>query len=214
MEISQAQLEEHVLETFYQYAQKGSERLTIDEVGRMLDGEVGARRVELAVRALANSALLDGSYLMNSPAKYAISEAGYKQVEAQIFERLEATENDKLDSDPLARLEAQLAPAAGRMVSFGDNQDSREQALECIGSAQEILRSSNTVEEEARDDAIANLSAWKTLIETARNFAVGAFRFMVWDRLRKVAEKGLEEVYRAALAGILITLGTIIVGLL
>jgi hypothetical protein len=213
-DVSQTELENLILGEFYRYAQKGTKELTFDDVHRMLGGSFGLRRVELAVRALAEAGLLEGSHFMNSPSTYLISDAGYKKVENSIFERVAAAGAEKVETDPILSLENRLAPASGRMVSFGDNQHAREQVIECVHQAEEILRSSNTLEEGVREDALAYLSAWRKLVETAKNFAVGAFRFMVWDRLRKVIEKGLEDAYRAALVGILITLGTIIVGLL
>ncbi len=212
--VTQDELEQLVLNAFYDHAQKGDQKLYVSEVFDLLNGQFGRQRVELAVRALANRELLDGSYSMNRPSSYSISQAGYRLVEQTYLERLTATEAAQAASDPLLLLDQQLAPASSRMVSFGDNQDDYEQAISSVSDAEEVLRASNSLDPIIRDETLASLSAWKSLISAGKRFAVGAFNYLVWDRLKAVMEGGIEDTYRFVIAGILMALGSLIVGLL
>lgn len=212
--ISQADLEDRILIAFYDYAQKGDDKLVAVDVQRMIEGDLGLQRIDLALRALAKRAMLNPSYVAGRPAKYSITDVGYKEVEKAYLTQLEAAESAKIENDPILELEQQFAPAAGRMVTFGDNRNVKEQAIESVEQVEQIIRASNSLDPDLRDETVASLGAWKSLIDNAKAFAVGAFRFLVWDRIKKVIEKGIEDAYALALTGLLITLGTIIVGLL
>ena len=212
--VSQRELEQIVLTAFYDYAQGGDQRLDVSAVGTLLSGEFSKQRLELALRALSRAELLDASYTMNRPASYSISEEGYKQVERAYFDRLEASEIAQTQDDPLGDMERQLAPAAGRMVTFGDNQAAFEQAISSIEEAEKIVRASNLLDAELRDETIASLGAWTSLIRATKSFAVGAFRYLVWDRLKKVCESAIEDTYRFAMTGLLLALGSLVLGLI
>ncbi len=212
--VTQVELEERVLEIFYKHARDQDGELNVGHVQAKLDGNFGGRRVELAIQALADAKLLRGSYFIDAPSQYEITESGYKQVEEAYFARLNAVESEKAEADPVESLERKLAPAAGRMVSFGDNQEQKDQLLIAVNEAREIIRSSNQLDADDRDDAVGNISAWNRLVQDSKSFAVDAFKFLVWDRITKVIEKGIEDAYQALLVGLLITLGTIVVGLL
>ena len=100
------------------------------------------------------------------------------------------------------------------MVSFKDNQPAKIDAIAAVNEAERIIQSSNSLPSEERENATNSLSSWGELINKTSSFAVGAFKFMVWDRIKAVVESAIEEAYKTTLIGLLITLGTIIVNLL
>ncbi|MDT0575107.1 hypothetical protein RM533_02775 [Croceicoccus sp. F390] len=210
MSMPQLELERAVLFALYNFAQKQGGRVNAVGIQQILPEQITETRISLALGQLERSGFVFSFHarFSKSPTDYEITDQGYKEAEKIVGEA------ERLEADPIASLEMQLAPAAGRMVSFGDNQDNREQMIALVEQAKETIRSSNSINEAVRDDAVAHLSAWKGLIENSKTFAVGAFRFMVWDRIKKVIEGEIEDVYLITLTCTLITLGTIMVGLL
>lgn len=212
--ISQAELEKKVLELFFNEAQKNAGQISQEDVAVRLNSEFGQQRINLAIRSLSDRGLVEGEYDPGFGVLYAISDKGYKQAELTYFERLEAVEASQAQSDPVREMERQLAPAAGRMVSFGDNQAALDQAVLSVEQAENILNASNMLDPELRDESIASLTAWSSLIKATKSFAVGAFRYLVWDRLKKICESAIEDTYRFAITGLLLALGTLVLGLL
>ncbi|MXO48393.1 hypothetical protein GRI69_09000 [Erythrobacter vulgaris] len=210
--ISQDELKGRVLEALYRHAQSGDRSISAEEAGTLIEGNFGLQRLEMALQSLVSNEFARASYVMNSPTKYRISEAGYYEVERAVFNRLEEVE--ERSSDPLATLEQRLIPASDRMVGFGDNQSDADEALAAIEDVSEAIRTSNSLDEALRDETLASVASWKGMVEKGRNFAVGAFRFLVWNRIKAVIEGGIEDAYRYILVGGLLTLGTLILGLL
>ena len=197
----------------YTYSQTGDKSLDAEQVSQMLDGQFGVQRVNLALRALDRDGFLTSYSVMGSGQKFAISESGYLEVESSILARVNQIDYEA-SANPLDSIERELAPASGRMVTFGDNQSAHEQAIVCIEQATETIRRSNIMSEADKSEAVISLDSWKGLIQSARSFAIGAFRYLVWDRIKAVIEGSIEDTYRLVLTGLLITLGTIVVSLL
>ena len=210
--VPQDELKGRVLEALYKHAQSGDRSITAEEVGSLVEGDFGLQRLELALQSLVGQEFARASYIMGSSTKYRISEPGYYEVERAIFSRLEQAEEES--SDPVERLERKLVPASDRMVGFGDNQSNADEAIAAIEDVSEAIRKSNILAEELRDETLSSLSSWIGMVEKGRNFAVGAFRFLVWARVKAVIEGGIEDVYRYILVGALLTLGTLVLGLI
>ncbi|MDJ0641359.1 MAG: hypothetical protein QNJ15_00945 [Erythrobacter sp.] len=206
--VKQAELEALVLHGLYEYYQRASESLTLEDVQEFLSPDVTDARVELALGVLGGNGWVNIArpIVSGQRTKYSLTDAGYKYAE-QLNERAEH------ESDPLAKVESQLAPGADRVVSFSDNQRMQEDAIAAVEDAEEVLRSSNQIDPAVRDEAILGSRSWKDGVTKGRAFAVASFKFLVWDRLKAIAEGGIEDAYRVALTGILLTLGTIIVSL-
>ena len=180
------------------------------KIGEVLG--VASDRIALAATALVRQGHLRARHNMRTGSSYQISESGYVEIEE--WRRQDDQGHREIEADPILALEAQLAPAADRMVSFGDNQDDEAHVLAQLEEAQRVLNSSNLLDSTLRDETNLSLETWKNLAANGRRFAIGAFRYLVWDRLKAVVEGGIEDAYRVALTAIIITLGTIIIGLL
>lgn len=212
-EIPQEELEGLVLQKLYDHAQESGESLSVEHVRARLETNFGEHRVKLALEALANKSMLAGHYSMYSPSTYEITEAGYKQVEQWRFESIEKSKA-LVSTDPIEELESKLVPAAGRMVSFGHNEEAQKDFDASIEQAQEIIRSSNTLETEIQEETLNSLTSWQVLVKGVRNFAVGAFNYLVWERLKAALRGSIEDAYKAVIVGIMIALGTLVLGLL
>ncbi len=209
-EVSHDDLQSQIIHLMFDAMNDDAGWIGPDVIGQNLG--IASDRVSLAASRLVKEGYLNARYNIRSGASYQISERAYIEIEQA--RRDDPTVSDALPLDPIQSLEAQLAPAAGRMVGFGDNQSDLDQAIESIEDAQNAIRESNQLDPDVRDETAFSLDTWKNLIVKARRFAIGAFQFLVWDRIKAVIEGGIEDAYRVALTAILITLGTIIVGLL
>ena len=181
-----------------------------DLIGQQLS--IASDRVTLAATRLVREGHLHARYNTRAGAKYQITEKAYLEVEE--WRQRNAEIQQQAVSDPLQSIESRLVPAADRLVTFDDNQRDLEQVVEAIDDARGVIQSSNTLDVQLRDDTSLSLNTWKNLVVKSKRFAVGAFKYLVWDRLKAVIEGGIEDVYRLALTALLITIGTIIVGLL
>jgi len=206
--IRQQELETLVLHTLYEYYQNNTEKLEIEQICSLLEFDVPMGRIQMALETLRASELVEITQVIVSGQKvyFWLSEKGYKYAE-ELDNRAESSQN------PLGALEAEMAPAAGRIVSFSDNQNARDQAIACLDDANDAIRSSNTLDIEVKQGATASLDAWRGALDKSRAFAISTFKFLVWDRLKAVIEGGIEEVYRAVLVGLMITLATIVLSL-
>ncbi|MXO61617.1 hypothetical protein [Qipengyuania oceanensis] len=207
--VSHEDLQAQIVELLFDAMNQDAGFVGPDQIGQNLN--ISGDRVTLAASALVRKGYLQARYNTRSGARYQISEQAYLDVEERRAKEMEVV--GKSSSDPIQALEEQIAPAAGRMVSFGDNQSDADQAIEIIEEATSALRSSNKIDTELRDETVINLDTWKGMVAKGQRFAVGAFRFLVWDRIKAVIENGIEDIYRVALVTALITLGTLIVAL-
>lgn len=209
--VKQSELEALVLFALYEHYQAHSNKLELEEVTALLSIDVAAGRVEMALQTLRSAGYVETTRVIFAGQRfeYWLSEEGYKYAE-ELSDR--ATTDDR--EDPLALFDAKLIPASDRLVSFKDNQDSRNQAISAIEDAEEIVRSSNELDAEFKEQTLLSVRTGRGFLEKAETFAVGAFRFLVWDRLKAVLEAAIEEAYKVALLAVLMTLGAIIVGLL
>jgi hypothetical protein len=114
----------------------------------------------------------------------------------------------------IAKVETALAPAAGRLVSFADNQLSAEQAIGEIQKAEEAIRLSNQIDPDEKADALVSLELGKELVRRSKSFLIGALRYLVLERLKKAFEKTIEDVYRLVLIGAFLTIGGLLLSLL
>ncbi|MEE4209077.1 MAG: hypothetical protein V2I43_07420 [Parvularcula sp.] len=209
--IKQSELEGLVLLALYEYFQSHSESLELAQVTSLLSIDVPEARVRMALGVLEKNGWSQSSRIMISGqvVKFWLTDKGYKYAE-EITERI-AAEND---DDPLAAIDEQLVPASDRMVTFANNQNAEEQAVMEVEKAEEIIRSSNEIDPSLRNETLISLNAGKDLLQSEKGFAIRAFNFLIWDRLKKAIASAIEEALKVALLAVAMTLGAIIIGLL
>ena len=209
--VKQVELEALVLQALYGHYQARSNKLELSEVNALLSVEVTEGRVEMALETLRSSGYVETTRVVYSGQRfeYWLSEDGYKYAE-EILDRAEREQPD----DPLAQFDAKLVPASDRMVSFDDNHRDKVHAIQTIEEAEKIVRSSNKIDDDLKEQTLLSVKTGRTFLEEAESFAVGAFRFLIWDRLKAVVETAIEETLKVALTALLMTLGAIVIGLL
>lgn len=110
----------------------------------------------------------------------------------------------------LERLESGFAPAAGRIVTFGDNLPLKAEFIQNLEEAEKIIHSSNILDHKERHRFIDGLKYLRDRLYEDNSFTVQTFRFFVWDRLKSIVESGIEHAYNAVIIAILIKLGSIV----
>lgn len=118
--IKQAELEGLVLFGLYNYYRESSDQLSLVEVTRLLELDVPAARVEMALGVLKQRGLVMSSRIIVSGqvVKYWLTDEGYKYAE-EIAEKSEDQSTE----------ESETAPAADRIVGFDHNSSEFRQIL-------------------------------------------------------------------------------------
>jgi len=120
-------------------------------------------------------------------------------------------ENQQSD---LEKLGNQIAPASDRLILFSDNQDLSTSLITGTDEIRQIIESSNELDPIERSDVSVSLNAFRTLVEKSKSFVVGAFRYLVIERLKKAFEKTIEDALRLAIMGVLAMLTAIILAVI
>ena len=112
--------------------------------------------------------------------------------------------------DQIDGLISKLAPASNRTISFTDNQDLCAKLVDGVKSIEEKLNSSNELDPEEKSDVAVSLEASVSLFQKSKTFLVGAFQYLVLERIKKAFEKTIEDAIRLSILGLLATLVTLI----
>jgi hypothetical protein len=138
---------------------------------------------------------------------FSISSEGYRKVEADFADENEVAEflggEKRNDIDGLID---QVAPASDRLIQFTDNQDLSSKLVDGINAINSKLDGSNQLDPDEKADVAVSLNAAISMFQKSKSFLVGAFRYLVLERVKKAFEKSIEDVIRLAVLGLLATL--------
>ena len=143
---------------------------------------------------------------------FRISAQGEEKVEDE-FESEEAIKSLLGISEiiDLQSLSTKLAPAAGRFVELSHNQATAQIVIDGIADIAGKIEASNELNPSEKADVLISLGAARQIFERSKTALIGAFQYLVLERLKKAFEKTIEDVFRLA---IIATLGIIVAALL
>jgi hypothetical protein len=105
----------------------------------------------------------------------------------------------------------QIIPAADRTVRPDHNLPDYVDALGNVQEARRLIEQSNQLAENERLDTLVHLDAGLSLLTRARNYTVGAIRYLILDRLKKAFEGAIEDAFKAAILLAFMTLATVLI---
>ncbi len=142
---------------------------------------------------------------------FRISGQGARYIEEQY------PEEDKLkkflginEAEDISSISAKLAPAADRYVNLEHNSASKQEIVDGIQKIEKEIQSSNALEEDEKSETILSLTLARRLFEKSKQVLVGAFRYLVVERIKKALERTIEDALRASIIAILIAIIPII----
>jgi hypothetical protein len=203
--LTQDQLEQAVLVHLFERANEGLDRAKSAEVA----AGVGAPepRVAMALRTLDDRNLVRAAHNYMYGSSYEISEAGYRRVEAS------HGPSDKV-SEEYERLFQQLVPASDRTVAPSHNSPDYVHAIEKVEEAQKLIASSNQLPEDEKEDALLHIEAGLSIVKRARQFAIGAVRYLILDRLKAAFEGAIEDAFKVVIIGAFLAFAAVLVAML
>lgn len=130
---------------------------------------------------------------------------------ARILRTSEAPSRGQPEAPEYERLLQQIIPASDRIVTPSHNAPDYVLALEKVQEARRLIEQSNQLSEDEKADTLVHLDAGLSILTRARNFTVGAIRYLILDRLKKAFEGAIEDAFKAAIVGTFMTLATILI---
>ena len=109
-------------------------------------------------------------------------------------------------AENLDAISKKLAPASDRFVSIGDNSSLAVQISNGVKDIEDQISSSNELDPEEKSDTLISLGLARKLFDNSTRVLVGAFRYLVVERLKKAFEKTIEDAFRLSILAILSTL--------
>lgn len=117
-------------------------------------------------------------------------------------------------ADNIAELSARLIPASDRFVVLGDNAAMVDEIDKNLDQIEGLVRSSNQLEIGEKNDTSLSLSLARNLINQSSKVLVGAFNYLVVERLRKVFERSIEDALKLSILALLSVIVTSILAVL
>ena len=138
---------------------------------------------------------------------FRISGQGSREIEDE-FDSIEEVRAFLLQgqADDLESFSSQLAPASGRYVSLSDNQEIRSQMVEGIEEIEKQISSSNEIDVGEKSDVLLSLQSARSIASKSKAILVGAFRYLVVERLKGAFESALEDALKLAILSVIATL--------
>jgi len=136
---------------------------------------------------------------------FRISAAGARKVEGDFRDENHIRDFltvDRPDED-LSALSNRLAPASDRIVRLDDNRALVEQLEQGISEIERTIISSNELDADEKSDVLISQGAAKSIFTMSKAAFVGAFRYLVLDRIKKAFESALEDAFRVLIIGVL-----------
>lgn len=142
---------------------------------------------------------------------FRLSAEGYRKVEQDFRDHDDVRRFlGIVEEDSFETISRKLLPASDRLVTLGDNSDLSRTLLHGVEEIEQKIVSSNLLPTDEKSDVIESLSAFKNLVDRSKTLIVGAFRYLVLERLKKAFEKIIEDAFRLAiltvLAGLVLTI--------
>lgn len=109
------------------------------------------------------------------------------------------------------RILNQIIPAADRTVHPDHNSSDYSDAINKIEEARRLIEKSNQLPQVEKADSLVHLDAGLSILTRARQFTVGAIRYLVLDRLQKAFEGAIEDAFKVVIWGAFLTLATILI---
>lgn len=109
---------------------------------------------------------------------------------------------------------AKVAPASDRLVTIGHNFDLSQQLINGVEKISEKIAASNILPVDEKSDVRESLGLLQRLVGSSKTMLVGAFRYLVLERLKKAFEKTIEDALSAAIVLILAGLVALILAVL
>lgn len=109
---------------------------------------------------------------------------------------------------------ARVVPASDRLVTLGDNSEFSQSLLNGVDHITEKIKASNSLPVDEKSDVIESLSVFQALVRRSKTLMVGAFRYLVLERVKKAFEKIIEDALRLAILAILASLAITILAVL
>ena len=138
---------------------------------------------------------------------FSIAPEGYRKIEANFEDENEVAEflarSKEVSVDTLID---RVAPASDRVISFSDNQELAGKLTDGIVAVNAQLSTSNSLDPDEKSDVAISLMASVSIFQKSQTFLIGAFRYLVLERIKKAFEKTIEDAIRIAVIGLLGTL--------
>lgn len=207
--LTQDQLEQLVLNHLFERANEGQGRASAAEIAARLGAP--EPRVAMALRSLSGRKLAQGTHNYVSGSSYQISEDGYRKVEASA---IAPSQESSIAAEEHERVLHQLIPASDRIVSPSHNSPDFSRAIEEVEEAQRLIASSNQLPEEDKKTTLVHLDAGLLLLRKSKEFAVGAVRYLILDRLKAAFEGAVEDAFKVVITGAFMALTAVLVAML
>ena len=109
---------------------------------------------------------------------------------------------------------SRLIPASDRIVTQTDNQPKRVETLAAVAQAITSIESSNVMLPNEKAETLTYLNAGQSILEKCNNFAIGAIRYLILDRLKLAFEGAIEDAFKITLVSIFLTIAAYLLTLL